>query len=179
MSAGTNQNDDLSPSGPGGSAGKFSASALVCPFSPLTIDKNVSRVGASLTGVLLGIYAYTGFVAILGFVLLDYVIRVFVPRVRPPISVVAGLIAGLLRLPKKAVNQGPKIFAWRVGFLFALAATVVYFVDPFASAVIAAVLVGFCLLDGVLNFCVGCVVYTYVTLPIVNARTRKLEAGNN
>ncbi|MCZ7584449.1 MAG: DUF4395 domain-containing protein [Deltaproteobacteria bacterium] len=148
------------------------ARAIMCPISDLTLDKNTSRLGAVLTAALLGIYVWTGHVAVIAFILADYIVRVFTRNARPPMGYAASAIAGVLKLEKKATNRGPKIFAWRVGFLFALTSFALYFFDPGASVLVAAALAGFNVLDGICNFCVGCVVYTYVNLPIANALNR-------
>lgn len=147
-------------------------STLICPVSSEKIDKNVARIAATTTALLLGIYAYTGSVFIIAFVVLDYIVRVFVPNVRPPVSYFAGLVARLVRLGKKPMDKAPKMFAWRVGFLFAVASLVLFPEYFEASIIVALTLLGFNVLDGVLNFCVGCVVYTYVTLPLMNPSPR-------
>ena len=152
-------------------------SSLICPVSPDKIDKNAGRIGAVLTAGLLGAYAYTGMLAFLVLVVIDYVLRVFVGKARPPIAYVARVVAKGLGLGKKPMNKGPKVFAWRVGFLFALAAFLLAFLSPYASVVVAIALLGFNLLDGVLNFCLGCVVYTYVILPLMNAQPQTRDSG--
>jgi len=55
--------------------------------------------------------------------------------------------------------------AWRVGFLMAAAAAVALPFSLSASAYIAVALAAFNILDGVCNFCVGCIIYTYLILP--------------
>lgn len=157
---------------------------LICPVSTEKIDKNVARIGATSTAVLLGIYAYLvgsahddWGVIVIAFIVLDYIIRVFIPGVRPPISYFAGLVARLFRLGKKQMDKAPKMFAWRVGFLFAVASLVLFPDYADASAIVALALLGFNVLDGVFNFCVGCVIYTYVILPMMNARPRTQSSG--
>ena len=96
----------------------------------------------------------------------DYFIRAFTSVRRSPFSWLACQIARLLDLPEEPIDKAPKIFAARVGFLFSLATVVLYFVFPPASLVVGLALMGFALLESVLNFCVGCVVYTYIVLPV-------------
>lgn len=138
---------------------------LICPVSLETIDKRVSRVGAVTTAAALVAYAATGFWPILAVVVTDYLVRVFTPF-RPPVSVPSSwLVKAVWPGGADLMNKGPKIFAWRVGFLMAAASLVLLPVSPTASIATAAALAGFNVLDGACNFCVGCAVYTYVVLP--------------
>ncbi len=139
-------------------------SNLICPISADSIDKRAARVGAALTATLLVAYAATGLWPILAFVVADYVVRVLTSY-RSPIARVAAAGLAVAGVPPKRMNKGPKIFAWRLGFLMAVGSLVVLPLSPTASAVVAVVLAGFNVLDGVFNLCVGCVIYTYVVLP--------------
>ena len=137
---------------------------LICPMSPETIDKRVSRCGALLSTALLIAYAVTGIWAILAVVMLDYVIRVLTP-LPAPLSLAGRGIFRLIGGEPKPMNKGPKIFAWRIGFLMSAVAVGLLFVNPMASVIVASVLAAFNFLDGAANFCLGCVIYTYVVLP--------------
>ncbi|MCB0918750.1 MAG: DUF4395 family protein [Actinobacteria bacterium] len=155
---------------------------IICPLSSESLNKSAARVGATLTALLLtafGVLALVGqywSVIFLALVMLDYVIRVFT-AVTPPISRIATGLAGLLRLRPRLMNKGPKIFAWRIGFLMATAAVLALPFSWSASAIIALALAGFNVLDGVLNFCVGCYVYTYLVLPLSQRRGWVKGAG--
>jgi hypothetical protein len=139
-------------------------SNLICPISPETTDKRASRVGAVLTATLLVVYAATGVWPLLVFVVADYVVRVLTPY-RAPIARLGAAAVRITGRPPKPMNKGPKIFAWRIGFLMAAVSLVLLPVSPTASAIVAAALAGFNVLDGVGNLCVGCVIYTYLVLP--------------
>ena len=97
-------------------------------------------------------------------VAVDYILRVLTP-VTPPVAILSRAIARALSLTPNPANAGPKIFAWRVGFLFAMTAGALAFAAPTASVIVAAVFALFTFLDGVLNFCVGCWMYTLIVLP--------------
>lgn len=144
--------------------------AIVCPMSSDTIDKRVARVGATLTAGLLAAYALTGLRPILAVVVLDYVMRVFTPF-RTPFGLVGSGIVSMMRGEPARMNKGPKIFAWRIGFLMAVVSLGLLFVSPQASVIVAVALAGFNILDGVLNFCVGCVLYSYVVLPMFGSES--------
>ena len=117
-----------------------------------------------LTALLLISYGLFRFWPIMVFVLIDYTVRVATNRVAPT-AWSAKLIASALRVQPQRANKGPKIFAWRLGFLMALLAVVLVPISTGASVVVAFALAALSLIDGVLNFCVGCYLYTYVVLP--------------
>jgi len=139
-------------------------SKLICPVSNETIDKRTSRVGAGLTAVVLVVYAATGVWPLLVLVVADYIIRVFTTR-RSPVALAGRTVLRVAHVAPKPMNKAPKIFAWRIGFLLAVASLACLAVSPTASAVVAVALATFNVLDGVFNLCVGCVIYTYLVLP--------------
>lgn len=146
--------------------------ALICPISQETMDKQSSRIGAGLTALLLFVYGATAWWPILALVCVDYILRVFTPIV-PPVSIAARSIARLMRMQPAFVNKGPKIFAWRVGFLMAFVALALVPINATAAITVAIALAGFNVLDGLCNFCVGCLMYTYVIFPFYEHAPRK------
>jgi hypothetical protein len=137
---------------------------LICPISTKTINKSASRIGATLTALFLVLYAITGFWLILVLVVIDYAIRVLTPY-QAPISILANWTTTLFRIEPQPMNEGPKLFAWRLGFAMAVVALVLLPFSPLASVIVALILAGLNILDGVGNLCVGCVIYTYLVLP--------------
>ena len=137
---------------------------LICPVSSQSIDKHAARVGATITAAGLVGYSVTGLWPILLAVVADYLVRVCTPY-RSPIAQLAAAITRHAGIPAKRINKGPKVFAWRVGFLMAVASIVILPINPMASAAVAAALAAFNVLDGVGNFCVGCAIYTHLVLP--------------
>lgn len=140
--------------------------SLICPVSPKTINKRAVRVGAITTAILLIAFAVTQFWLILVFVVADYAIRVLTPFTAP-VSWSARGVVKISNIEPKPMNKGPKIFAWRLGFLMAVAAILIFPFSIPASLVVALALAGLNLLDGVGNLCVGCLIYTYIVLPAI------------
>ena len=139
-------------------------SNLICPISDESINKRAARLGAVLTAGLLAAYAITSVEWILVALVADYSVRVLTPY-RPPLGWVAAGFLRAARIPPQTMNKGPKVFAWRVGFIMAVLALALFPLSLPASVVVAVILAGFNLLDGVGNLCVGCVIYTYIVLP--------------
>lgn len=144
--------------------GDDAMSHLICPISTETIIKPAGRIGAACTAALLVAYAATDAWPLLVLVVADYVVRVLTPY-RSPLARVGAAAVDVFGITPKRMNKGPKIFAWRLGFLMAVASLLLLPFAPAASVVVAVALAAFNVLDGVFNLCVGCVIYTYVVLP--------------
>ena len=130
------------------------------------LNKRACRLGATLNAALLTSFFLTRWWPLMAFVLLDYVVRVFTRRTAP-IGLLANGILRMLRISPVPADKAPKVFAWRIGFLMAVVATVALPFSLTASAYIALTLAAFNVLDGICNFCVGCIIYTYLILPRV------------
>ncbi len=65
------------------------------------------------------------------------------------------------------VDEAPKLFASRVGFIFAALAVIFAPFSLVASFVFAGILAVFAFLDGAFSFCVGCLTYHYVVFPLM------------
>jgi hypothetical protein len=138
---------------------------VVCPISHIKIDSNVSRLTVFMNSILIALYLFTGAPYFMLLVAIDYAIRALWKPKYSPLRWVAVRIARMVGLSEKQVNQAPKLFASRVGFLFAV---VILFLTPLsikASLIVAGVLLVFTVLDSVFNFCVGCLTYHYVVFP--------------
>jgi hypothetical protein len=137
---------------------------IVCPVSTERLNKRACRVGATLTAALLVVFFLTKWWLVLAFIVVDYVVRVFTSRTAP-IAFLANGIVRALRVSPVPMDKAPKIFAWRVGFLMSVASAVALPFSVAVSAYIALALAAFNVLDGIFNFCVGCIMYTYLILP--------------
>ena len=140
--------------------------AIVCPISTQQINRNVVRMTGFMMAAMIALYAFTDIIYFVIAITIDYLIRAFTPLKYSPFSGLAYQMTRLLKLQEKQIDKAPKIFAARVGFLFALATVILYYVHPTSSLIVGLLLMSFALLESVFDFCVGCVVYTYVALPI-------------
>jgi hypothetical protein len=140
--------------------------ALICPVSTQRINRNVVRITGFMMATMITLYAITGSIYFIIAITIDYFIRAFTSLKYSPFSWLAGQITRLFKSKEIQIDKAPKIFASRVGFLFALATVILYYFHPTSSLIVGLTLMGFALLESVFDFCVGCVVYTYVVLPI-------------
>lgn len=146
--------------------------SLICPISIEKINKSVVRTTGFLVVLTVLFYAVTGNVLFMAFLLADFIIRGFTQIRVSPYAFVAKRLSKLFGFKPVMIDKAPKLFASRVGFLFALTSVSLYFVSPISSLVVALVLMVFAALESLFDFCVGCVVYTYVVLPL-NNRSKK------
>ncbi len=140
---------------------------LICPISAQRISRHVVRLTGLMMASMIALYLLTGNIAFIVVIVIDYFIRAFTNLPYSPFSWVAMQIARGFDWAPKQIDKAPKIFAARVGWLFAVATAVLYFIYPPASLIVGATLMIFALLESVLDFCVGCVVYTYIVLPFM------------
>lgn len=143
---------------------------LICPTSDQRINENMARVTGFMMATMIALYAFTGKTSFIATIVVDYFVRAFTKSNYSPGSWLASQIVQRLHLSEKKIDKAPKIFAARVGFLFAAATLAMSSINRKTSLVIGLILMGFALLESVFNFCVGCVMYTYMILPIFNKR---------
>lgn len=144
---------------------------LICPISTLRMNENTARVTGFMMATMIALYAFTRNISFILMILIDYFVRAFTTLKYSPGSWLASRVVQRLQLPEVKIEKAPKIFAARVGFLFAAASLGLFYINRKMSVIIGLVLMGFALLESVFNFCVGCVVYTYIVLPIFKRKT--------
>ncbi len=134
---------------------------LVCPVSDRQLNENVVRLSALIV-LILALVGIATDLRWLGIALaIDFFIRGFT---RLPISYVAILgksIIGALGMAPRPINAGPKVFAAKIGFLFATTCTVLAFLDYPTAAIAVISALAFCAaLEAFFGLCVGCHMYT-------------------
>ena len=143
---------------------------VVCPVSFTQIDNNISRITVFFNMLLIALYLFTGSPLFMWLVAIDYGIRaLWAPRYSP-LRWAAIQVGNLARIPQQMIDAAQKIFAARVGFLFAIVSVLLFPVSATASTLVATVLLIFTFLDSVVGICFGCLVYNYIVLPFYRAR---------
>ena len=131
-----------------------------CPISDMQMNEKSIRIGAGL--VLL--FAVSGIILhnIGIFILLavDFFIRGFTRYQISPVSFISKLIVNVFAYKPNWVNAGPKIFAAKIGFLFCLTVSILYFKNLYLPGdIVAAVLCVCAGLESFFNVCLGCHFY--------------------
>lgn len=143
---------------------------LICPISKDKVDRNVVRVTGFIVAMLVLLFAITANPLIILFTAVDFYIRAFTSLTISPVAWLAKNLTKAFHLKGEMIDKAPKLFAGRVGLIFSASSSLLFLVSPVASITVALTLMAFALLESLFNFCVGCVVYTYIVLPL-NKRT--------
>ena len=144
---------------------------LICPVSNDKANENIVRISAFWVILLTALFIAFPNPYIPLYLAIDFYIRAFTKLRYSPISWISAGIARSLRFTPRWIDKAPKIFAARVGFLFAIMMLVLTLTGvSLAAASAASVLVLFAFLECGLNFCAGCWVYTYIVLPVYKDR---------
>jgi hypothetical protein len=138
--------------------------SLACPISVHYINENTARFNAFLTLSLLLVFLLTPFKWVLFLVVLDFLLRRILNGRFSFVSRISNWAVAILGFRRIQINAGPKLFAANVGFLLSLAA-LLFLISGLhtVSYVLAGTLVFFTFLESVLNYCVACVLYPFVS----------------
>ncbi len=143
---------------------------LICPISKDKVNRTIVRLTGFIVAMLVLLFAITANPLIILFTAVDFYIRAFTSLTISPVAWLAKKIAKAFHLKGEMIDKAPKIFAARVGLIFSATSSLLFLISPVASITVALTLMAFALLESLFNFCVGCVVYTYIVLPL-NKRT--------
>ncbi|MGZ3904514.1 MAG: DUF4395 domain-containing protein [Bacteroidia bacterium] len=149
---------------------------IACPVSFENVDNNVNRLTAVLNAAIMVWFLISLQPIILFVVLIDSGIRAFGYHQYSPICFLSLLAIKTLNVKPKLKDKAPKIFASRLGFICAVLGTVFILLGmPMASRLVIGLFCSLALLDGVLDFCVGCIIFHNLVLPFYQKR----ELGSN
>lgn len=141
--------------------------SLICPISTQRVSRHVVRLTGLMMAGMIALYFLTGNVGFIAVIVIDYFVRAFTSLPYSLFSWAAAQLERRLNLSPKQIDKAPKIFAARVGWLFATTTAVLAFIHPPASIIVGATLMSFALLESVFDICAGCLVYTYIVLPLM------------
>lgn len=142
---------------------------LTCPISTERVDENTTRVVAAIVVIIGVITLYTQNPAPALLLALDFSIRAFTKKPYSLLRLIARNIAAVLHLKEKPIDAAPKKFAAGVGFVFSIVIAIALLTGFVKTAFIAGSILLVCaVLESAFAYCVGCVVYTYLVLPILN-----------
>jgi hypothetical protein len=134
-----------------------------CPISDQRVNTAVIRTHALINVLILAILLIFPSALLALFLFTDFLVRVIKFPKLSIVGILARWIVQRFRLKGVQENAGPKLFAARIGLLFAFAITVLLITgNTSASLVVAGILTFFSLLEGVFGFCVACLIYPYV-----------------
>lgn len=132
-----------------------------CPISTRQVDETIVRLVAFqvFVAAVLGCIGFLPWVA--AALALDFFIRGFTNWPISYLARIARFIAKTFGLAPKPINAGPKIFAARMGFFFAVAIAILGFMKLTLLAVyMANALAVFAALESFFSICIGCHIYS-------------------
>ena len=133
-----------------------------CPVDFILINERKARLTAGAIFVLTIIYLFTGLLAIPVFLIVDFFVRGFNLGRYSPLNLLSDNLVRVLAIKPKPIDQAPKRFAAKIGFVFSLAITICHVLDyKTAALIIAIVLATFAFLESIFGFCAGCHVYSF------------------
>lgn len=139
---------------------------IVCPVSSNRISNHIPRINAGLVVSILILYAITHFWIIPIFLVVDFYTRGFGNGKYSILGILSSHISELLPREGKQINNAPKIFAARLGFVFTSAIILFHFTElTTITSSISYMLILLAGLECISNFCVGCWIYTFFVQP--------------
>ena len=131
-----------------------------CPISDMQMNEKSIRIGAGFVLLLAvsGIILHN--IEIFIVLAVDFFIRGFTRYQISPVSLLSKWIVKVFHYEPNWVNAGPKIFAAKIGFLFCLTVSILYFKNLYLPGnIVAAVLCVCAGLESFFSVCLGCHFY--------------------
>jgi len=134
----------------------------VCPITDKRINKNVARLNAFLTVLLVLSFFISRSWYFFVILIVDFFIRGFIDSRYSLICIISKWITQALNIKGKLINAGPKIFAAQVGLVFSVFSLSFLLLHyNIFSLVFIGVLGVFSFLESAFGFCVACKLYRF------------------
>lgn len=135
----------------------------ICPISNKRINENVARTNAFFTVAFLAVYLLSSNLFIIGFLLIDFLLRGMEFSQYSLFAIFSKKIVQLLSIKPKLINAGPKIFAARIGVVFSGSILISALFNLNGLAITLTAIFGVCaLLEAAVGFCLACQIYPIV-----------------
>jgi len=135
----------------------------ICPISNQKINETVARLIGLFTVIFLISFVLTSNAFIIGFLLIDFLLRATNNSKFSPLAITSKSIAKQLALKQKMINAGPKVFAARIGVVFSVLILLTSIFGLETAAYTLTAIFGLCaFLEAALGLCVACEIYPFV-----------------
>ncbi|MBE9549214.1 MAG: DUF4395 domain-containing protein [Proteobacteria bacterium] len=135
----------------------------VCPVSYQQVNERVAQLNAILVIISMLVFVFTPFKLIIVVMAFDFFLRGFINPAYSLYSAISKTIARAIKIKPLMVNADPKVFAAKIGLLFASAIMATYFTGYHGiSLALVAILVLFAALEAAFRFCLACKIYPYI-----------------
>jgi hypothetical protein len=131
-----------------------------CPISFKKIDEHVARLNGLFTVLLLVVYVLTSSLIPVVFLLIDFFFRGLEKPQFSPLAILSKFLLKSLNVKPLPINAGPKIFAARIGVIFAVLILGSELAGLPVTALVFTGIFGLCaFLEAAFSFCVACKIY--------------------
>ena len=140
---------------------------ITCPVSSDRINENAARTASFLiiSSALIGLYTHNP--VVLALLAIDFALRAFTSGYYSPIKLGSKQLVTRLGIKNKPVDAAPKRFAAGLGMVFCLIIGAFQVSGLYSVANITGSILLFCaFLEGALGICLGCIVYSFLILPL-------------
>lgn len=132
----------------------------VCPVNDRQINENVTRLNALVTFLIVSTFIFTPAKWILFFLPVDFALRAWFGGRFTPVGCLNRILVQSFRLGESLINEGPKIFAAKIGFAMSALALAGFIAGiDIAAYSLAGILMFFSFLEAGFGFCVACKIY--------------------
>lgn len=134
------------------------------------VNERIVRLVAAQVILLTLITLLTGWLWLALFLAVDFALRAFT-RIPSPLAVIAKGLAKAFKLTPKPIFAPPKRFAAGLGFVFSLTIALFLYLHFYVAAyVTGGILIVCATLESVFNICLGCYVYNWIVVPMINMK---------
>jgi len=134
-----------------------------CPVDFVSVNENKTRVVALFVLLIVIVYLLTGYLYLIAFLALDFLLRVSRFAKFSPPGILADVVISVFNISNKPTDRAPKRFAAGTGLAFSLLiiASALLHLD-LVAIILTIVLAFFALLESAAGFCAGCYVYAFL-----------------
>lgn len=134
--------------------------AQVCPISFQQVNAKAAQMNAVFTVICTGIFLFSAAKWIMVLLAADFFIRGFWKPDYSPFNLASATVLRWTKAAPVLTNAGPKLFAAKIGFVFAALIALAWLSGFHAMAtVFTASLALFAAMEAGFNFCLACKVY--------------------
>ncbi|MDD2799702.1 MAG: DUF4395 domain-containing protein [Bacteroidales bacterium] len=135
----------------------------ICPICDRKIDENIARFNGAFTVIFLTIFVITNSIIPILFLAVDFLMRASKLPQYSLLYLLSKQLVRLFAIKPKNINAGPKVFAARIGFAFAIAILISFAFESTFLAYSFAAIFGICaFLEAAIGFCIACEIYPYL-----------------
>jgi len=132
-----------------------------CPISVSQINEKAARLSSLTVFIAILIFLLTAEKWIIFFLAFDFFLRAFLKKNLSPLCRLSGLVLESLKIKPVMINEGPKRFAARIGFVFCFLISIFILLSfsPWIINVMAGFILVCAFLEAFFRYCLGCKMY--------------------